>query len=66
MDSQAAANGPAGGTHRMNRVLGGAEIVVDETGERMREEFLNFLETYTPFSGMGPCAPGRLLGSART
>lgn len=30
---------------RMNRVLGGAELVVDETGERMREEFLNFLET---------------------
>lgn len=50
----------------MNRVLGGAEIVVDETGERMREEFLNFLETYTPSPGMGPCAPGRLVGSART
>lgn len=30
----------------MNRILGGAEMVVDETGEKMREEFLNFLETY--------------------
>lgn len=38
--------GGAGGAHRMNRILGGAEMVVDETGGKMREEFLNFLETY--------------------
>lgn len=42
MESQ----GHVEGTHRMNRVLGGAEMIVDETGERMREEFSNFLETY--------------------
>lgn len=46
MDSQGAVAGGGEGTHRMNRILGGAEMVVDETGERMREEFLNFLETY--------------------
>lgn len=47
MDSQGAVAGGGEGTHRMNRILGGAEMVVDETGERMREEFLNFLETYS-------------------
>ena len=38
--------GIAASQQRMNRVLGGAELVIDETGEKMREEFLNFLETY--------------------
>ena len=36
----------AGGVHRSNRVLGGAEMVVDETGQKMKDEFLTFLETY--------------------
>lgn len=49
MESQGTVGGGGGGAegmHRMNRILGGAETVVDETGERMKEEFLNFLETY--------------------
>lgn len=37
---------PVGGAHRQNRILGGAEVVVDETGEKMKDEFLTFLETY--------------------
>jgi hypothetical protein len=40
------ASHPAGGVHRSNRVLGGAEQVVDETGQKMKDEFLTFLETY--------------------
>lgn len=32
-------------TSRNNQLLGGVDKVVDETGEKVREEFLNFLET---------------------
>lgn len=46
MESQSVPGGIAASQQRMNRVLGGAEMVIDETGEKMREEFLNFLETY--------------------
>lgn len=37
----------SGGTQttRNNQLLGGVDKVVDETGEKVREEFLNFLET---------------------
>lgn len=39
---------PQGGAHRSNRVLGGSETVIDETGEKMKDEFLTFLESYHP------------------
>jgi len=44
VDGAAALNGLAHG--RPTNVLGGAEPAVDGTGERIREEFLQFLETY--------------------
>lgn len=48
---QHASHMPSGGVHRSNRVLGGAEQVVDETGQRMKDEFLTFLETYCDWIG---------------
>lgn len=34
------------GLHRPGAILGGVDRVVDETGEKLREEFLSFLEHY--------------------
>ncbi|PJF17226.1 DNA helicase [Paramicrosporidium saccamoebae] len=43
-DSQNTMVGP--GLHRPSAILGGVERAVDETGEKLREEFLSFLENY--------------------
>jgi hypothetical protein len=40
------ANFPAAAGHRPNYVLGGVERQVDETSEKLRENFLAFLERY--------------------
>lgn len=39
-------NGPSSNNHRPNYILGGVDRQVDETSEKLRENFLAFLERY--------------------